>query len=88
MAHIREPATKAKDSLPQDKKAHPITVQLSRRSGRVTSGTLWSSVAKGAGAGSTEKGRDVDDTLERAQCTVHASGGEMQQRRHRAVDCR
>ena len=51
VAHIRQPATKAKDSLPQDKKAHP-------RSGRVTSGTLWSSVVKGVGAGSTEKGRD------------------------------
>ena len=54
MAHIRQAATKAKDSLPQDKKAHPITVQLSRRSGRVASVTLWSSVVKGVGAGSTE----------------------------------
>ena len=66
VAHIRQPATKAKDSLPQDKKAHPITVQLSRRSGRVASGTLWSSVVKGMGAGSTKKGRDADDTVEGA----------------------
>ena len=81
VAHIRQPATKAKDSLPQDKKAHP-------RRGRVTSRTLWSSVEKGVGAGSTEKGHDADDTLERAQCTVHATDGEMQQQRHKAVDCR
>ena len=51
VAHIRQPATKAKDSLLQDKKTHPITVQLSRRSGRVASGTLWSAVMKGVGAG-------------------------------------
>ena len=38
VAHIRQPATKAKDSFPQDKKAHPITVQLSRRTGRATPG--------------------------------------------------
>ena len=86
VAHIRQPATKAKDSLPQDKKAHPITVQLSRRSGRVTPGTLSSSVVEGVGAGSTEKRRDADDTLERVQCTVHAIDGERQQQRHKAVD--
>ena len=51
VAHIRQPATKAKDSLPQEKKAHPITVQLSRRSGRLTPGTLSSSVVEGVGAG-------------------------------------
>ena len=39
-------------------------VQLSRRSGRVTSGALWSSAVKGVGTGSTEKGGDADDTLE------------------------
>ena len=69
VAHIRQPATKAKDSFPQDKKAHPITVQLSRRTGSVTPRALWLSVTKGVGAGSTEKGRDADDTLERVQCT-------------------
>ena len=86
VAHIWQPATKAKDSLPQEKKAHAITVQLSRRSGRVTPGTLSSSVVKGVGAGSTEKRRDADDTLERVQCTVHATDGERQQQRHKAVD--
>ena len=49
VAHIQL-ATRVKDSLPQDRKAHPITVQLSRRS-------LWSSVVViGRGVGSTEKG--------------------------------
>ena len=69
VAHIRQPATKAKDSFPRDKKAHPITVQLSRRTGRATPGALWLSVAKGVGAGSTEKGRDADDTLQWVQCS-------------------
>ena len=32
VARIRQLATRVKDSLPQDRKAHPITVQLSRRS--------------------------------------------------------
>ena len=86
MAHIRQPATKAKDSLPQEKKAYAIIVQLSRMSGRVTPGTLSSSVAEGVGAGSTEKRRDADDTLERVQCTVHATDGGRQQQRHKAVD--
>ena len=35
-----------------------------------------------------EKGSDADDTLERAQCTVHATDREMQQQRDKAVDGR
>ena len=43
-------------------------------------------VVKGVGAGSAEKGRDADDTVKGAQCTVHATDGETQQQRHKAVD--
>ena len=48
-----------------------VSVSLSRptqpqeRQSYVRRGALWSSVVKGVGAGSTEKGRDADDTLER-----------------------